>query len=75
MKQLSSKLQNILELLGDGRCHGLDELQEETGLSQKQIRTVVEFLTEYGFAEMSRDEKMKISMAAKKLCAQTENSL
>ena len=72
VKQLPSKLQNILELLDDGRLHGLDELQEKTELSEKQTRELVAFLTEYGFAEINHGNKnVRISQAAKKLLAQT----
>lgn len=71
MKRLSAKIENILELLGDGNYHELNELQDKTGLTQKQTRVVAEFLTEYGFVEMSQDEKMKISRNAKKLLVPT----
>ena len=72
MKPLSSKLQGILELLGDGRFHGLNDLQKETELSEKQTREIVAFLTEYGFVETKNgNEKVRISKAARKLLAQT----
>jgi hypothetical protein len=69
---LSSKLQDILELLGDGKFHGLDELQVRTRLSEKQAREVVAFLTEYGFAEMNRQKtKIRVSKDAKRLLTET----
>ena len=68
MKQLSSKLGSILELLGDGKYHGVEELQEEIELSAEQTREILTFLTEYGFAEMNqRNEKARIRKDAKKL--------
>ena len=67
-------MKNVLELLSDGGYHVLDELQEKTGLSQRQIRAIVEFLTEYGFTEMSEDEKMKISNEGKKLFVDIETT-
>jgi len=72
VKPLSSKLQGILELLGDGRFHELNELQKETELSEKQTREIVAFLTEYGFVETNNgNEKVRISKAARKLLTQT----
>ena len=72
MKKLPSKFEGILELLDDGRFHELAELQEETQLNKNQTRTIVEFLAEYGFAEMNKgNNKVRISKAAKKLLAQT----
>ena len=69
---MSSKFESILELLGDGRFHALDELQEEIELNENQTRAIVVFLAEYGFAEMKKgNDKVRISKAARKLSAQT----
>jgi len=57
VKRVATKLQGILELLGDGRFHGLDELQEETELSENETRAIVSFLAEYGFAEILEPRK------------------
>jgi DNA-binding IclR family transcriptional regulator len=70
VKKLPSKFEGILELLDDGRFHALDELQEETQLNENKTRAIVAFLTEYGFAETNkRNDKVRISKAAKKLLA------
>ena len=70
--QLSTRLQDILELLCDGNCHSLYELQVGAQLSESQTRTTVEFLTEYGFAEMTdNDQKVRISEIARKLLEKT----
>ena len=74
MNRLSFKLQNILNLLCDGRCHSLVELQTETYLSERQIKAAVTFLTDYGFAEMSKGIQVRISRAAEKLITQTLES-
>ena len=69
-------MQIFLQFLGDGRFHGLNELQQKTELNDKQTKQVVAFLTEFGFAEMSYgNEKVKISEAARKLFAQTARAL
>jgi hypothetical protein len=54
-------------LLCDGNCHSLFELQVRAQLNEVQAREAVEFLTEYGFAEIDRDEKVRISQTAKEL--------
>ena len=60
-----------MELLSDGKFHGLEDLQMETELNVKQTKAAVEFLTEYGFMETNNgNKKVKISKAAKKLFAQ-----
>jgi len=65
-------LQNILELLSDGEFHGLEELQMKTELNEKQTRTIVEFLTEYGFAEMHHEnEKVRINKSTRNLLEKT----
>jgi DNA-binding IclR family transcriptional regulator len=65
-------LQDILELLCDGNCHSLYELQVGAQLSESQTRAAVEFLTEYGFAEMTdHDQKVRISNTARKLLEKT----
>jgi hypothetical protein len=68
---LSSKLQNIIDLLCIGRCHTLDELQKETNLSDKQIEATVAFLVNYGFAEMNKGNDVRITRVAQKLFTQT----
>ncbi len=72
MKKLPSKLQGILEFLGDGKFHELDELQEGTGLSEKQAKEVLAFLAEYGFVLLNRDQsKVRVTQGTKRLLAQT----
>jgi len=65
---LSNRLQDILELLCDGTCHSVYELQVGAQLKETQTRAAVEFLTEYGFAEWTgNDGKVRISETAKEL--------
>ena len=69
---MSTKLQNILELLSDGEFHRLEYLQMKTGLNEKQTKAAAKFLTEYGFIEKNNEnEKIRISKAAKILLTQT----
>lgn len=68
---MSSKLQNIIDLLCIGRCYTLNELQEETHLSDRQVEATVAFLVNYGFAEMDKGNEVRITKVAEKLFTQT----
>lgn len=70
MKKLASKLKHILEVLCDGSCHSLFELQTGIRLSEKQVRAVTAFLTEFGFAEMISNRELRIREDAKELFTQ-----
>ncbi len=61
-----------MELLSDGRLHGLKELQEITRLNEEPNGRIVEFLVEYGFAETSDGtQRVRISKAARRLLMKT----
>ena len=68
---MSSKLQNIINLLCDGRCRSLHELQEETSLSKRQVEATVTFLLNYGFAEMNKGIGVRITKDSAKFFTQT----
>ena len=70
MKKLAYKVGHVLELLCDGSCHSLLELQTGIRLNEKQVKEVTAFLTEFGFAEMTDSSKLRIREDAKKLFAQ-----
>ena len=68
VKQLSSKLNRIIDLLCDGNCHSKSELQKVAQLGEYQTRKVVAFLTIYGFVEMGNmNEELTITSAARRL--------
>ena len=68
MKQLSSKLEGIIDLLCDGNCYSQFELQNALQLREHQTKEVMTFLIKYGFAEISNEnQKLKLTIAAKKL--------
>ena len=71
INRLSSRLQNIVDLLSDGKCHTSDELQKVANLSERQIDAAVAFLVDYGFAEMNKKNEVRITRIAKKLFNQT----
>jgi predicted transcriptional regulator len=70
-KRLSSRLQNIIDLLSDGKCHTFDELQKVTNLSERQIDAAIAFLVDYGFVEMNKRIEARITSVAEKLFKQT----
>jgi len=61
----------MINLLCDGRCHSLDELQKETSFSKKQIEATVSFLLNYGFAEMNKGIGVRITKDSEKFFTQT----
>ena len=71
VKRGAFKVQNIINLLCDGRYHTLDELQEETVFSKMQIEATVAFLLNFGFAEMNKGIGVRITKDAKKFFTQT----
>ena len=72
VKQLSSKLERIVDLLCDGNCHSQSELQKLAQLSEYQIRKIAAFLSRYGFAEMNYgNEKLTITSDARRLFAKS----
>jgi DNA-binding IclR family transcriptional regulator len=66
-----SKITMALEILGDGKWHGIDELLLSLGLSEDKFRELTSFLNAYSFVKV--DEKhgrVKISSDFKKLLTQ-----
>ena len=61
VEQVAFRLMEVLELLGDGRAHGIEELRRRAKLNEQQMNDIVDFLTEYGFARVNPKSK-KIMM-------------
>ncbi len=62
----------ILEILGDGRWHGIEELQQRLNLNERKIQEIAKFLSEYDFVKIDKEnEKVKINRNFQKLLAQT----
>jgi predicted transcriptional regulator len=61
----------ILELLSDGKWHGIDELLVTVKLTEQKFRKVTEFLDKYGFIEFDHENrKVKINRDFRKLLVQ-----
>jgi len=62
----------ILEILGDGRWHGIEELQQRLNLNERKIQEIAKFLSEYDFVKVDKEHgKVKINRNFQKLLAQT----
>lgn len=67
-----SKIAMILELLGDGKWHRIEELQQTLGLNEHKVKEVTTFLNEYAFVQIDEKHgKVKINRDFQKLLAQT----
>jgi len=55
---------NILTLLEDGRWHDFIEIADKFKLPERDIGYIISFLTEFGFADLNKDQnRVKISMS------------
>ena len=67
-----SKITLILEMLGDGKWHGIEELQLRLGLNELKVQEVTSFLNKYDFVKIDKEHrKVKINRNFQKLRAQT----
>ena len=66
-----SKITEILEMLGDGRWHKLEEIQQEIDLNEIQIQQITDFLRTYSFIQTDQENKrIKINEEARRLVVQ-----
>jgi DNA-binding IclR family transcriptional regulator len=67
-----SKINSILEMLSDGKWHGMEELQQKAQLSQCQLREITVFLNQYGFVKVSlTSKKVRINKNVREFLSQT----
>ena len=67
-----SKIAMILEMLGDGKWHEIEELQRRLGLNERRVQEITTFLNKYDFVKIDKEHgKVKINPNFKKLLAQT----
>ena len=66
-----SKITLILEILGDRKWHQMDELRQETDLTEHQIKEVTTFLNQYGFLKIDHiNEKVRITKSVQEFLIQ-----
>lgn len=68
---MTSKIALVLEVLGDGKWHRLEDLQHQMDLTSDELGEIADFLGVYGFAEVDESKnRVKINRAFKKILAQ-----
>ena len=66
-----SKVMVILELLSDGKWHGIEELLLGAGLSEQKFQEITGFLSEYGFVKVDEEnKKLKVNRDFQRLLVQ-----
>jgi hypothetical protein len=67
-----SKIALVLQLLGDGEWHLIEELQECLGFSGFEVKELMGFLDKYGFATVDNLKlEVKVNSDFQKLLVQT----
>jgi len=71
VESVVSKITLILEILGDRKWHQMDELRQETDLTEHQIKEVTTFLNQYGFLKIDHiNEKVRITKSVQEFLIQ-----
>jgi len=66
-----SKVMVILELLSDGKWHGIEELLLGTGLGEQKLQEITGFLGKYGFIKVDEEnKKVKVNRDFRRLLVQ-----
>jgi len=69
---MGSKITMIIEILSDGKWHGIEELRQRMELDEYKVQEIATFLNRYDFAMIDRaNRKVKISRNFQKFLAQT----
>ena len=67
-----SKITLLLEALGDGKWHGVQELQLRLQLDEQKFKNMTAFLNKYNFVEVDEEKgKVKINRDFRELLAKT----
>jgi DNA-binding IclR family transcriptional regulator len=71
MERVVSKVMVILELLGDGKWHRIEELLLRAGLSEQKFQEITGFLSKYGFVKVDEEnKKVKVNRDFRRLLVQ-----
>lgn len=69
---MGSKIAMILEILSDGKWHGIEELQQLMELDEYEVREIITFLNKYDLAKIDdANKKVKINRGFQKFLTQT----
>jgi len=67
-----SKIAMVLDILSDGKWHGIDELQQRLELDEYEVQEIAAFLSKYDFAKSDEENrKVRINRDFQKFLAQT----
>jgi len=50
-------MDNVIELLKDGKWHTIEEIRKKTNLHEFKIEILTQFLADYSFLEFRKKEK------------------
>lgn len=65
-----ARISGVLEILRDGKWHGLEQIRKDMGLNRNQVRQVAEFLKQYEFITFDEaKKKVRLEEAAKEFLA------
>ena len=68
-----SKITLILEILSDGKWHGIEELQQRMELNERKVHEITAFLNEYDLAKFDvANRKVKINRNFQKFLVHTK---
>jgi hypothetical protein len=69
---MGSEVAVLLGILGDGKWHGLAELQHEMGMAEYKVQEIAAFLSRFDFAVVDEaNRKVKVNRDFQKLLART----
>jgi hypothetical protein len=61
-KRMASKMELTLEILSDGKWHGIDELEQRLDLNEHEVLEITLFLNRYDFAFVD-DARRKVKLS------------
>jgi hypothetical protein len=75
VSELAYRLTRLLEILCDGDWHEMDQLPKLMGLSDFEMRRIVDFLGRYDIAEVDETRRrIRVSRDFKRILTQRESS-
>jgi DNA-binding IclR family transcriptional regulator len=62
----------LLEILGDGKWHGLADLQQQVGLAEHKVQGIAAFLCRFDFVVFDEaNRKVKVNRSFQEFLART----
>jgi hypothetical protein len=69
---MMSKMAVILDVLSDGKWHGIEELKQRMEMGVYEVQEIARFLNKYGFAMIDdANKKVKINRDFQRFLART----